>query len=84
MDSLRAELTQKSLSFSYFWKKFKMEKFSETEEKKLPRWKDLLKKFGIGGIIFFTVKGIITSTLIYFLGKNFWAVIKDYVAQWVD
>ncbi|WP_125203149.1 hypothetical protein [Chryseobacterium sp. SC28] len=61
-----------------------MEKFSETEEKKLPRWKDLLKKFGIGGIIFFTVKGIITSTLIYFLGKNFWAVIKDYVAQWVD
>ncbi|MCG2791982.1 MAG: hypothetical protein L6262_00350 [Weeksellaceae bacterium] len=61
-----------------------MEKFPETEEKKSPKWKDLLKKFGIGGIIFFTVKGIITSTLIYFLGKNFWAIIKDYVAQWVD
>ncbi|WP_312419082.1 hypothetical protein [Epilithonimonas sp.] len=55
-----------------------------TEEKKLPKWKSLLKKFGIGGIIFFTVKGIITSTLIYFLGKNFWVIIKDYVTQWFD
>lgn len=55
-----------------------------TEEKKMPKWKSLLKKFGIGGIIFFTVKGIITSTLIYFLGKNFWIIIKDYVAQWFD
>ncbi len=55
-----------------------------TEDKKLPRWKNLLKKFGIGGIIFFTVKGIITSTLIYFLGKNFWGIIKDYFAQWFN
>jgi len=37
-----------------------------------------VKKFGVGGIIFFTVKGIITSTLIYFLGKNFWIIIRDY------
>lgn len=48
-----------------------------TEEKK-SKWKQLLKKFGIGGIIFFTVKGIITSTLIYFLGKNFWTIISGY------
>ncbi len=49
----------------------------ENVEKK-SRWKKMLKKFGIGGIIFFTVKGIITSTLIYFLGKNFWSVISGY------
>jgi len=55
-----------------------------TEDKKLPRWKSLLKKFGIGGIIFFTVKGIISSALIYFLGKNFWVIIKDYFAQWFN
>ena len=55
-----------------------MEENIQTEEKKLPKWKSLLKKFGIGGIIFFTVKGIITSTLIYFLGKNFWIIIRDY------
>nr|WP_314490789.1 hypothetical protein [uncultured Chryseobacterium sp.] len=48
------------------------------EEVKKSRWKKMLKKFGIGGIIFFTVKGIITSTLIYFLGKNFWNVISSY------
>ncbi|PQA93013.1 hypothetical protein B0A69_12680 [Chryseobacterium shigense] len=48
------------------------------EEKKTSKWKSLVKKFGIGGIIFFTVKGIITSTLIYFLGKNFWTVISNY------
>lgn len=53
---------------------------NQTEEQS--RWKKMLKKFGIGGIIFFTVKGIITSTLIYFLGKNFWQVIKDYVLAW--
>jgi len=57
-----------------------MEENIQTEEKKLPKWKSLLKKFGIGGIIFFTVKGIITSTLIYFLGKNFWIIIRDYFA----
>ena len=51
-----------------------------TGEKK-SRWKKLLKKFGIGGIIFFTVKGIITSTLIYFLGKNFWEVISGYFSN---
>lgn len=50
------------------------------EEKKPSKWKSLVKKFGIGGIIFFTVKGIITSTLIYFLGKNFWTVISNYFA----
>ena len=61
-----------------------MEEELQPEEKKVPRWKILLKKFGIGGIIFFTVKGIITSTLIYFLGKNFWIIIRDYVAQWFD
>lgn len=48
------------------------------EEKKNSKWKSLVKKFGIGGIIFFTVKGIITSTLIYFLGKNFLSIIGDY------
>ncbi|MET3535193.1 hypothetical protein [Chryseobacterium limigenitum] len=48
------------------------------EDKKNSKWKQLLKKFGIGGIIFFTVKGIITSTLIYFLGKNFWSIISGY------
>jgi len=68
-----------------FLKKIKMEdQLQTTEEKKLPKWKILLKRFGIGGIIFFTVKGIITSTLIYFLGKNFWIIIKDYVVQWFD
>ncbi|KQT18061.1 hypothetical protein ASG31_04815 [Chryseobacterium sp. Leaf404] len=50
------------------------------EEKKKTRWKQMVKKFGVGGIIFFTVKGIITSTLIYFLGKNFWTVINNYFA----
>lgn len=54
------------------------------EEKKSSRWKSLVKKFGIGGIIFFTVKGIITSTLIYFLGKNFWTVISDYITGIFD
>lgn len=58
-----------------------MEEHIQTEEKKVPRWKSLVKKFGIGGIIFFTVKGIITSTLIYFLGKNFWIIIRDYFAN---
>lgn len=58
-----------------------MEENIQTEEKKLPKWKSLLKKFGIGGIIFFTVKGIITSTLIYFLGKNFWIIIRDYFSN---
>lgn len=48
------------------------------EEKKSSKWKKLVKKFGIGGIIFFTVKGIISSTLIYFLGKNAWSVIAGY------
>ena len=52
------------------------------EQEKKSRWKNLVKKFGIGGLVFFTVKGIITSTLIYFLGKNFWEVIKDYVYAW--
>lgn len=54
------------------------------EEKKTLRWKSLVKKFGIGGIIFFTVKGIITSTLIYFLGKNAWSIIAGYFAGIFD
>ncbi|WP_294252088.1 hypothetical protein [uncultured Chryseobacterium sp.] len=54
------------------------------EEKKSSRWKSMVKKFGIGGIIFFTVKGIITSTLIYFLGKNFWTVISNYFTTMFD
>jgi hypothetical protein len=54
------------------------------KEKKNSKWKSLVKKFGIGGIIFFTVKGIITSTLIYFLGKNFWTVISNYFSTIFD
>lgn len=57
---------------------------TQKSENKSSKWKSLVKKFGFGGIIFFTVKGIITSTLIYFLGKNFWIIIKDYIAQWFD
>ncbi|WP_047099172.1 hypothetical protein [Chryseobacterium lactis] len=48
------------------------------EQKGKSKWKQWIKRFGIGGIIFFTVKGIITSSLIYFLGKNFWTVISKY------
>ncbi|MCW2463306.1 hypothetical protein HNP50_001558 [Elizabethkingia anophelis] len=58
-----------------------MENYSE-EKKSI--WKRWIKRFGIGGIIFFTVKGIITSTLIYFLGKNFWIIIKDYFISWFE
>ncbi|SHG02651.1 hypothetical protein SAMN05443633_109120 [Chryseobacterium arachidis] len=54
------------------------------EEKKTSRWKKLVKKFGIGGIIFFTVKGIISSTLIYFLGKNAWTVVANYFSTIFD
>jgi len=54
------------------------------EEKKSSVWKRWVKRFGVGGLIFFTVKGIITSTLIYFLGKNFWSVIKDHVFAWFE
>lgn len=59
-----------------------MEENNSNQEEKTPKWKVLLKKFGIGGIIFFTVKGTISTILIYFLGKNFWNIIKDYVLQW--
>ena len=59
------------------------EQHHETEQK-IPKWKTWVKRFGIGGIIFFTVKGIITSTLIYFLGKNFWTIIQNYISQWFD
>jgi hypothetical protein len=48
------------------------------------KWKQWVKRFGVGGIIFFTVKGIITSTLIYFLGKNFWSVISTYFTTLFD
>ena len=59
---------------------------TETEiiDQKTSVWKRWVKRFGIGGLIFFTVKGIITSTLIYFLGKNFWVIIKDYFSAWFD
>jgi len=54
----------------------------EPVEKETPsKWKQWVKRFGVGGIIFFTVKGIITSTLIYFLGKNFWTVISSYFSS---
>lgn len=58
-----------------------MEKPQDITEKK-SKWKSLLKKFGVGGLIFFTVKGIISTTLIYFLGKNFWEIIQEYFANW--
>ncbi|WP_259830527.1 hypothetical protein [Chryseobacterium pyrolae] len=58
-----------------------VEDSNTVEEKKSSKWKSLVKKFGIGGIIFFTVKGIITSTLIYFLGKNFWTIISNYFTR---
>lgn len=45
------------------------------------KWKKWVAKFGIGGIIFFTVKGIISTTLIYFLGKNAWEIIQNYFAN---
>lgn len=47
-------------------------------ENKSSRLKRLVKKFGIWGIAFFTVKGIISTALIYFLGKNFWKIIQQY------
>lgn len=47
----------------------------------LKKW---LKRIGVGGIIFFTVKGTITTLLFYFLGKNFWKVIKDSVIAWFE
>jgi len=51
------------------------------EKEKNSKWKQWVKRFGVGGIIFFTVKGIITSTLIYFLGKNFWTIIRSYFSS---
>lgn len=52
---------------------------NEPEKKEThSKWKQWVKRFGVGGIIFFTVKGIITSTLIYFLGKNFFSIISNY------
>ncbi|MFY1046364.1 hypothetical protein [Chryseobacterium sp. GP-SGM7] len=54
------------------------EVLNEQNAEKSTRWKKMLKKFGIWGIVFFTVKGIITSTLIYFMGKNFWSIISGY------
>ncbi|WP_185153215.1 hypothetical protein [Chryseobacterium potabilaquae] len=53
-------------------------------EKKNSKWKQWFKRFGVGGIIFFTVKGIITSTLIYFLGKNFCSIIGNYITNILD
>lgn len=53
----------------------------EEQPEKKSKLKMWVKRFGVGGIIFFTVKGIITSSLIYFLGKNFWTVITDYFSK---
>lgn len=50
----------------------------ETAQKSKSTWKKWVAKFGIGGLIFFTIKGIITTTLIYFLGKNFIEVIAGW------
>ncbi|RNA62351.1 hypothetical protein D1631_10620 [Chryseobacterium nematophagum] len=57
---------------------------NDSMEKKNSKWKQWVKRFGVGGIIFFTVKGIITSTLIYFLGKNFWSIIGNYITNILD
>jgi hypothetical protein len=57
---------------------------SNPNEKKPKGFKKWLKRIGVGGIIFFTVKGTITTLLIYFLGKNFWQVIKDSVLSWFE
>jgi hypothetical protein len=35
------------------------------------KWK-FFKKFGIGTIVFFTIKGTISTILIYYTGKGFW------------
>ena len=48
-----------------------------TSEVQKSTWKKWVAKFGIGGLIFFTIKGIISTTLIYFLGKNFLEVIAS-------
>lgn len=76
----------KSLSLQQIYWMEKQENIpSEILENEKPNlWKKWLKKFGIGGIIFFTVKGIISTTLIYFLGKNAWTVVKDYVLAWFE
>ncbi|MEG2079370.1 hypothetical protein [Chryseobacterium sp.] len=55
-----------------------------TEEKKNSKWKQLVKKFGVWGIVFFTVKGIITTTLGLYLGNNLWSVIKTYFTTVFD
>ena len=57
---------------------------NEPIDSKKSKWKQWVKRFGIGGIIFFTVKGTITSMLIYFLGKNFWNVISEYFSSLLD
>ena len=76
----------KSLSLQQIYWMEKQENIpSEILENEKPNlWKKWLKKFGIGGIIFFTVNGIISTTLIYFLGKNAWTVVKDYVLAWFE
>lgn len=56
-------------------------KIRNNADEKKSKWKEVVKKFGIGGIIFFTVKGIISTTLIYFLGKNFWSIITNYFSN---
>lgn len=56
-------------------------KIRNNADEKKSKWKEVVKKFGIGGIIFFTVKGIISTTLIYFLGKNFWVIITNYFSN---
>lgn len=42
------------------------EKQQISEEKPKGVWKKWVKRFGIGGLIFFTVKGLITTSVIVF------------------
>ncbi len=60
------------------------EQNNEKTSQKTSKWKQWVKRFGIGGIIFFTVKGTITSILIYFLGKNFLSIISQYFTTLFD
>ncbi|MGP1501740.1 hypothetical protein [Bergeyella cardium] len=45
------------------------------------KWRNRFKKLGIAGLIFFTVKGIISTALIYFAGKGFWEIISAYFSK---
>lgn len=54
----------------------KNEKFPPAEaEGNIPGWKLWLKRIGIGGLLFFTVKGIIWLFVFYFAGSSLNACI---------